>query len=813
MNLALVLLLPLQDLPRAQEAPAALRAARLQPETAGDEVVYHCEGLELRVPGWVVRAASGSFRLDRRLYEEAAARAIAGQEPQAAAPAPPPGEPQQQRPRLLAGEWTGRLLEALGVAPERGLLRSFLLEGAVEVSGPDATLLCERLHYDGATGTSAAEAADLRLGRLRTANDWPLRLRAATLREDADSSLHATQARLTTCDRASPHYELALDTLDAAPIGPPERQQWLWSPERGRLLVSGRELLPVPAPDFRNGESILGLREARAISNDIYGRALSADFEWQLPLAADAPLRWSFQPMASSRRGFPLRAVADLATDGYAGRWDLFYLRDGASDVHRMGRFVARDGDDRHRLRLDNRFALGGAWQLDADLALTSDPLVDPEFFNEPWRREDDAQTELYIRRSGESSFLDARTLYRLDDSGYTPLQGFPPPGGAAPATLDTLPRVRYDRYSGTLAEVPVPFLGGADGAAALNLSFGAEAARLRLRDRELTAAAGQPAYLARPDLERDRARAWAELALPLSAGGPFLRPGLAFAGTAYDAGLAAPQSESRGLAEAFVETGLLLQKDWEHGWRHLVLPQARLRASAATGAGPAEVPRLDATDRARAGDVLELSLRQLYYAPGTSQPWLDLDVLVPWYPDPQQPLRDGIFPAPRRGAPPNPWGPMEVRAVWSPGAYGEPLGPAQGSERARGLQVETRWRQDLAAQELDELFMELSNSPHDRLRYGADLFKVNDRFSVGHLFGEWRFAEEWALQARVPYEFTGAAGTRFELALRHYAHDWMLELGVTRDQATGESGFSFHLAPRFLVDRPAAESRPRMLP
>ena len=782
--------------PAQEPAPWEVQVDRLDSEVRGDEVVYTIERLSVDGGAYRVRAARGEVRLDRRAYE-AAIRRRQRQDPAAAETAPPPAV----RPGLLAGEWTTQVLVRMGIPPERGVLRLVRLDGAVQATGPNASFTAESFEYDARTGITSVTGVDLRMGEVRTANSWPLRLRAETLQEDPDSSLHGDEVALTTCDRDAPHYELRLRSIDAVPVGDLAEHRWRWSPAGGWLAAFGRALFPVPTPDFTNGESMLGMQSLTALSNDIYGPALLAEFAGTGALS-DQSLRyeWHVFPTVSTRRGLPLRGVLALENAFYRADWDLFYLRDLGNDVNRLRRFVAREGDDRWRARLDNRFELGAGWRLDADLALTSDPLLDPEFFSDDWRTQDDAQTELYLRRAGAASFFDATARYRLDDAGFTPFAGFPPPGGVAPVQLDAVPLARYERYSSTWLRLPLP--GGYE--LPLNAAFGAEAGHLTQRNRDLRAPDGNPPYTRGPALGRDRARAWAEVALPFHVLGAFFRPGARASGLAYDENGTGGDDASRGFFETFLETGIVLIKDYEHGWQHRVLPQLRLRDLHATGAGADEVPRFDQYDRVRAGQALEFSLRQFFFAPETTEPWVDLDFLLPYYPDPDQPLDDGLFPAPRRRAGNSNWGPGEVRVVWTPGVYGRTLGPEPGSRRSRGLQIETRVRNDFHRGELEEFFTRFSITPHDRLRYGFDFYKVNDRFSTVSGYAEYRISSGWGVLARLPYEFTGDTGRSAELTFRHYAHDFVLEVGLRRDEATGLSGFSFAVQPRFLVDTPS---------
>ncbi len=772
--------------PQDPEARSALRFDRLEPEVLEKEIVLRVFGLRIEEAERELRADLAILRFDRARWEEARAEEAIrpGRRPR------PPAEPE----RLLGGAWSRTLLSWAPGGEE--LLEEVLLDGRVYLRSPQIRLSCDRFRHRVQEGWTEVWNVDFELGYGQGPRGWPFRIRSGRLREEADRSLHARNVALTTCNEAPPHYELRIGELHGRPLPDGE---WRWSPSAGRLEIGGVELLPVPTPDFETGESFFGLRRLELNSNRALGTALVPEFGGSGEVLG-ASLDWSLFPTLSSRRGLPVDLRMDLASGIWTGNWRLFGLQDRASDVHRLADRVGRADDTRWRLRLDNRFELGDGWRLDLDAALTSDPLVDPEFFNEDWIHQDDARTEAYLRHAGAGSFFDVWAYGRLDQPGFTPLEGFPAPGSAAPQQLDALPRLRYAWYSTTLLDLPARWIAGDDELVPVNFSWSVELARLELRDREIVAAPGLPPFASQPTLLRDRAILDAELALPLHAGPLFVRPGARFQGFAYDEDLLGAGGASRALTEGFVEIGTLLFKDWEHGWQHRVLPQVRLRSRGASGDDPAGLPLLDERDLARSGQAVELSLRQFFYAPGSDASWLDVDLLFPWYPDPAEPLQDPLFPYPHSFESSERWGPAELRMTWTPGTYGETL---------EGLRVDTRLRQNLHEGNLVEFFGRLAVRPHERLEYGVALQKVDGLFSQAQAFIDWRLADEWGLRLVQPHNFTGGASKRSQLALRHYSHDLVLEVGVERDQSQGQTGFFFNLQPRFLVeDAPPAPPR-----
>ncbi|MBC8329344.1 MAG: hypothetical protein H8E31_11420 [Planctomycetes bacterium] len=804
-----LLLLPLLAAPQEPATGQQLEAEwqALESMEVGEEVIYlfrgiHSQLFEPATPGVKervlaneLRARTLELRLDKRGY-----RALSGDREAIASLAEHPPEPAPAPAGPLVALWTGRFMQTLGL-PEQSvsLLRSVVLTGEVEITTPELRLRCAQLSYQVAEGWTRLDQADLMLPSSYGPNGWPMRILALEISEFPDGSLEARQATLSTCDADQPHYALEVASLR----GELGAEGYVWDPEDGWLSIAGHRLTPLPTPGFggSEGDGLLSLRGLTLGSNKRDGQSVELDLRGAQRLDEDTRASWRFLPGFRTRRGLPLEAEFGLTTPGYRGDWDLFFLEDGGPDQHRYSRSVIRDDDTRYRGRLWNRFGLGESWRLDLDLAFTSDPLVDPEYFEQRWREQDDALSEVYLRYDGGSSFFDARAEARLDEVGYVPIEGFGPAGGPAPLFVESLPVLRWQAYPSTLTSFPAGFLGGADGELPVNLSYGAELGRFRLQDRELLTPAGVPAFQPSSTVSRDRLRAWTEVSVPVHLGGVFLRPGARFQGIAYDADLADQESADRSLAEGFVEVGALLLKDWDHGWQHRVLPQARFRKLSVQGDPPGRLAQFDEWDGYRSGEVLEFALRQQWIAPGGGL-WADVELLLPYYTDRDEPLLDPIFPMRRPGEAPSAWGPAELRATWTPGVYGPTL---------EGVRVETRLRQDLHTAQMVEQFVRLAATPHERVEYGLAFRKVDGLVSQVEGTIDWRVSSDWGMRMRQPYNFQPGASKRSELALRRYGHDFVFEVGIQRDQATGESGVFFQLMPRFLVDKPPRPVEPRM--
>lgn len=772
-------------------APAAQQESTFQadsivPREEGDLVIYVLERPRLVATGISLSSDHAEIRLDAMRYREAIAAGLPREADSGAAP--PPAD----AGAVLPGLWSRKILRGLGLPEDETLIREILLAGSVRLTTPELEIIAESLRDQPAAGRLRLETVRLSFAPgAGGPNGWPLLLHADLLEEDPDGSLHAVHAVLTTCVDEQPHYGLRLGALRMSRL---PNGNLFWQPERGWLEILGARILPLPTPDFEPGESFMGLRGARTGVNDKFGAQFELRFRGEEELGG-TNIVWNFYPSFSTRRGFPLASEVDLKSSGYRGRWEMFFLEDEASDKTGMRRVVARDSDTRWRVRMDNVWDLNRNWRAYGVLDVTSDPLVDPEFFTNAWAESEDIGSELALVRQDEDSYGSLRVRPRLDEVGAVPFGGFPAAPGPAPQTLEDLPRAGWESFSSTLAELPVPSLGGDDETLAVNVEYGAELARLRLRDRELTAP-GSIDFLDQPTLVRNRARAWTEIALPAHGAGMFWRPGVRATGGVWQDDTPGAEQGEQLTAEAFLEFGTVVSKRWDDGWSHRVVPQLRLRARREV-VEPEFVPlETDGLDHLSEGEVAEFSLRQFFLAPGRTEPWLDLDLLAPYYPSTGEVL------TPMEG--PRPWGttiteegfgPVELRALWSPGAPGGVLD---------GVRVESRLRHDVALSETQEIFTRISVRPSEALSYGLEYFETEGTpadFAYGSLFAGWRFTERWALGFRQSESFSGDAGVRTNYAFQYYGHDFLFEVGYMRQQTSGDIGLYFNVTPRFFFD------------
>jgi len=733
-------------------------------------IIYEVDAPRLTTVGMSLRAKTAVLRLDAVRYLQAIEDG--GLRPTE------PKTPSATR-EVLPSLWSRRFLAGLGLPEDDTLIQSLLLEGEVVVITDEIEIQCSRLRDEPVAGKLRLENAWIRFAPASVGpNGWPAVLRATLLEEEPDGTLYAEEAFLSTCTDEPPHYGLSLGSLR---VSRREDGVLFWQPEQGWLQILGANVIPLPTPDFIPGESFFGLSGARIEHSRRFDTALELNFRGDADWGGTS-VDWNFYPMLSSRRGLPLRAIFDLHGPGYRGRWDVFALEDEAEDVTGVRRSVGRDSDNRWRTRMENVWQLDESWRAFANIDLTSDPLVDPEFFGPDWTGGEDIRTELALTRTGEDSFGYLRATPRLDDQGATPLGGYPRAPGPAPQTLEELPALDWSAFARHAPELPI------------TVEYGGSLARLRLRDRELVAP-GAVDFLEQPTALRTRALGWAELAWPMHAGGAFFRPGTRVQGSVWEDDTPGVEQDSQLSFEAFIETGLAMEKRWSDGWAHRVVPQIRLRAREEAIEADLIPQVFDGRDYLYEGQVAEVSLRQFFLAPGALEPWLDLDLLMPYYLNASEALTPLEGPVPWIAPADDGFGPVELRAAWNPSQRGTAL---------EGVRAEGRFRRDLEAHRTESVYGRLTVRPNERILYGVSYYETEgapDDFAFATLFAGWRFTESWAIGLRQSENFSGSAGVNTGYAVQYYGHDFLFELGYSRRQVSGDVGVYFNITPRFFFD------------
>ena len=772
---------------------ATVDVSSMSHQEVNGELYYYLFDLVYQEIDFQIVANKATLRFDAELYHLGPSKKTAGQ-----TTVEEPTRPATSTP-LLSTKIQEALLGAMGTPVEDGALLEMLLEGDVAIKGDGLDLKCSRFSHLPKDGVTILHDADLVFND-GAPNGWPMRLLAEKLTEWPDGRLEAVKGRSTTCTHSPPHYSLGMSHMTREPSTDPNKQE-VWRPSGVFLMLGNIPVLPLPSHDFTEGSAFLGLERVKFLAGRAWGASLQAYFQGDAkPLGGD--LNWSFAPAYSSNRGVPLFLDLSFAKEGWASEWSLFALQDQGEDLQGLASYFGRESDLRWRARLKNRFHFSGDWRLDADIALTSDPMVDLEFFLRDWMLNDDAGSAFQLRHTQKDTYFSTEFAYRFDKTGSVPLTYFGSPAGSPPASLDALPSIQFERFATPLLSIPTYFFGGDDRRTPLHFSWGASAESLQLRTPEFTPPENRPTYWpTAPNRRLQHLSAWGDWSLPLHFSGLNIRPGFRAHTSAWKESTSLVEQDSQTLREAYLDLGLTALRHYDDGWSHHLRPTVHIRDREIVTSPENILPNFSGFQNQTAGQAIEFGFRQSFYAPKQATPWFDIRLQRAWYPDPTDVFVDPMFPGPRTGVSVDGWGPTELQAFWQPRRPGEAL---------RGMRWSGHFRWD-NKNVLDETYTQLSIRPSARMFVGFAYREYLERYQQLTVSAGWRASESFSFRLSQTFNLLGDAARVNRLSAQFWGHDYVFETEFYLNEINGDEGLFFNFSPRFMAERHGSMGLPRM--
>jgi hypothetical protein len=679
--------------------------------------------------------------------------------------------------------WGAALLQGLGFDSDSSSLRLVEISGNIVLKEPRFEITADKLSLHPSESISEfinvrATFSDNTIGP----NGWPILIVADRLIEFPDGALEFHHCTFSTCLTDPQHYSTSFELLRATKL---EGGQMAWQPEGAWLNLYGYPVIPLPSPDFTDGEDFFGLKSLKFGSSGITGNAITPKFGGSTAFDELRSLDWSISPGYSDLRGLPFSFGTHYAEEGFSSSLNGFYLRDNAEDFHRLGSSITRDNNQRYLIDWHNHWLLSKQWTLNADLALTSDHLVYPEFFRRDWLNNDDAESAIELFNRADDYYFGATITLPNLGAGYTPLEGFGDAPGPQGQYLSYRPYSEFLSYSAA---------GEGWRPRWLNTSWGMGAGQMTLRDYSINSATAND-YLNNPDASRTRFSSWADASANFNIGGFNLTPSFTIRASTWNDTVPAALSDRQLYLESGVSSSAIFTQRYDDGWKHKAIPSISLRAQHALVA-PRNIPdNFDGNDSLQEGRLAEFSLRQFFYAPNSDNPWLDMQFLQPYYLTASTSLGSSLMPFRTtditRGL-----GPTEIRMKWTPSEYGNAL---------KGMSMLMNMQYDFELDRADEVIAQMSMNPDSNYFYGFNYLETNgtpQNFALGSAYAGLRVSEEWAALIRKSRNFSGDAGSFSAWEVTRYGHDFNFEFGYTRVESTGADGFHFSISPRFVHDK-----------
>ena len=676
--------------------------------------------------------------------------------------------------------WGAALLKGLGFDSSSNSLKLVEISGDIILKEPRFEITADKLSLRPLE--SISEFLNVRAtfsGDTIGPNGWPILIVADKLLEFPGGILEFYQCTFSTCLADPQHYSTSFELLRATKL---DSGQMSWHPEGAWFNLYGYPIIPLPSPDFVDGEDIFGLKGFSIGTSNITGTTITPKFGGRTAFDALRSIEWSVSPGYSDLRGLPLSFDTTYVEDGFLSSLSGFYLDDNlAKDFNPLGRAIARDNSQRYLIDWRNHWQLSKQWDLYADLALTSDPLVYPEFFRREWLTRDDAESTVELFNRADNYYFSTTITLPSLGSGYTPLGGLGSPPEPQGQYLSYQPYSEYLSYATAGKEWRPPWL---------NTSWGVAAGYMTLRDYSIDSATTTN-YLASPDASRARVSSWANVSANFNLDGFNLAPSLTVRASSWRDSDPVALSDRQLYLESSVSSSAIFIQRYNDGWTHKAVPSVSFRAQHALVA-PENIPdNFDSNDALQEGRLAELSLRQFFYAPNSDNPWLDMQFLQPYYLTASTSLGSSFMPFSAtnsgRGL-----GPTEMRIRWAPSAYGNAF---------KGVSAFMNMRYDFELDRADEVVAQISMRPRSNYFYGFSYLETNGTpqdFALGSAYAGLRVSEEWSASIRKSRNFSGDAGFYSKWEVTHYGHDFNFELGYTLVESTGVDGIYFSVSPRF---------------
>ncbi|MDC3282967.1 hypothetical protein OAV41_00165 [Planctomycetota bacterium] len=680
--------------------------------------------------------------------------------------------------------WGAALLRGLGFDSDSSSLRLAEISGNLVLKEPRFDITADKLSLRPLE--SISEFLNVRATFSNDTigpNGWPILIVADKLLELPGGILEFYQCDFSTCLTYPQHYSTSFELLRATKL---DSGQMSWHPEGAWFNLYGYPIIPLPSPDFVDGEDIFGLKGFSIGTSRITGTTITPKFGGRTTFDALRSIEWSVSPGYSDLRGLPLSFDTTYVEDRFFSSLSGFYLDDDlAKDFNPLGGTIARDNSQRYLIDWHNHWQLSKQWNLYADLALTSDSLVYPEFFRREWLTHDDAESAIELFNRAEDYYFSATITLPGLGSGYTPLEGFGSPPGPQGQYLSYQPYSEFLSYATAGEGWRPPWL---------NTSWGMGGGYMTLRDYSIDSATTTD-YLANLDASRARVSSWANASASFNLDGFNLAPSLTMRASSWRDDAPVALSDRQLYLESSVSSSAIFVQRYDDGWTHKAIPSISLRGQHALVA-PNNIPdNFDGNDSLQEGRLAELSLRQFFYAPNSVSPWLDMQFLQPYYLTASTSLGSSLMPFSTTNISSG-LGPTEMRMKWTPSVHGNVF---------KGMTALANIRYDFELNRADEVVAQISMRPRSNYFYGFNYLETNGTpqdFALGSAYAGLRVSEEWSATIRKSRNFSGDAGFYSKWEVTHHGHDFNFQLGYTLVESTGVDGIYFSVSPRFASEK-----------
>jgi len=365
---------------------------------------------------------------EQALRRAAGAEEDAAGKPAAEKPAPDAAPPQEPLPEPAG---------APAASGGKSLAAEAYLEGHVRVLQGHRQLTCSRLYYD--FRQDRALAIDTKIRTFSSARNVPVYYYAKEVRQLGQGIFRGTDAWMTTCEFAHPHYKTGASEMTLTDLTP-EPVEGEPAPQYRRVRFAGEDVqvrvrgLPVTywprmAGDVRESET--ALRTIRIESRSNRGTGVVSQWHLMKLLGLERPpegFDLYLNADGWSERGPALGVSSEYQRKDFYGNFVTYLLRDSGKDSV-GGDDVEPGSKNRGRIRWQHRQYLPDDWELTLELSKITDRNFLNEFYEEEDETEKTQESLLYLKKQEREQAFTLLATWRTNDwqtlTDYYPQLGY----------------------------------------------------------------------------------------------------------------------------------------------------------------------------------------------------------------------------------------------------------------------------------------------------------------------------------------------------------------------------------------------------
>jgi len=317
-------------------------------------------------------------------------------------------------------------------------------EGNVQLNQGRRTIWCSQMYYD--FQRNQAMAVDAKIRTFTKARNVPVLYYAKEVRQLAENVFQGTDAWMTTCEFAHPHYEMGAtkltltDLSDTAESSEEKPEEAAAEPDYRRIRFAGENVqtrirhIPVSywprmAGDLEESET--ALRSVAIENRSNFGTGFMSQWHLMKLLGLGRPPQ-GFHPYLNmddwSDRGPAGGVDMKYSRENFYGDFRSYILHDIGEDSI-AGEDVTPEKKDRGRIRWDHRQYLPNNWEMTMELSYISDPTFLNEFYEAEDEQEKAQENILYLKKQEREQALTILGAWRLNDfytrTEYLPQVGY----------------------------------------------------------------------------------------------------------------------------------------------------------------------------------------------------------------------------------------------------------------------------------------------------------------------------------------------------------------------------------------------------